>query len=233
MKRFYTGAVYVVLVFMLLLSFPASASRKIRIAVGDTDTAMAKKIIRYMKKCGMTGVQVKSASADPYGYDGLIIPGGKDITPALYGEKKGKKTAGCDVSKDIMQIELVKKFAGAGKPVLGICRGCQIVNVAYGGTLKQHVGYRRGMKTVRISKKSVFYGTLGKSRAMYHYHHQCAEKKGKDIVYTMYSRDGKVVEGLRHARLPVYGIQFHPENSGKAGVKLGKKFAKICGKYRK
>ncbi len=227
-KRF----LLITLLFIMLLPIPVFAKTTIRIAVADTSKYMARSTIRYLKKCGMTGYQIKSSNVNPYMYDGLVIPGGGDVTPSIYREKKSRRTRGCSISKDKLQIAAVLKFANAGKPVLGICRGCQVINVAFGGTLKQHVGYRNGRKTVKLKTESVFYSTFHSSVKLYHCHHQAAEKPGRGILFTMFNSDKKVVEGLQHETLPVYGVQCHPERSGHAGLLIGKKFKAICEMYK-
>ncbi len=211
----------------------SGARQKIRIAVADTSKSVSSQMIRFLKQCGMKANQVKSSAVNPELYDGLVIPGGPDIKPTVYHAKRDKHTKGCRLGKDRLQLKILKKFVNAGKPVLGVCRGCQLINVAFGGTLKQHVGrYRVGKKAVKVARSSAFFSACGSSTKMYHNHHQCTGSPGKDIVYTMYSPDHRIVEGLQHRSLPVYGVQWHPERSGSKGKKVGYAFKKICMKYR-
>jgi putative glutamine amidotransferase len=72
--------------------------------------------------------------------DGLVLQGGADLSPRTYGEEPLHPEWEGDAVRDRYEIELVKHFMQAGKPVLGICRGCQLLNVAFGGTLYQDIG---------------------------------------------------------------------------------------------
>lgn len=203
---------------------------------------------RFIQKCGMRaywlGPRDPKANIDDYlahftradveQYDGLFIPGGGDVTPSLYGEKKNRMTHGVSYRLDKLQIGIIRKFAAAGKPILGICRGCQVLNVAFGGTLVQHIPnwhtYSRGIK---ISKLSYDYELYGSSESVYHYHHQCVKKVAKGFVATEWdARDGHI-EAIQSKTKPIYGIQWHPENCGQRGRKVGYKFRRICIRYKK
>lgn len=218
---------------ILILTFSSYAKEQpVLIAVADGSSSVSQMTIRYVKKCGMKAEQVKSSKINISKYDGLIIPGGPDVTPSLYHAKKSSRTGSCSLGKDKFQIAIIRKFAAAGKPILGICRGCQLINVAYGGTLKQHVGYRRGRIKIYIKTNSLMRSIFGAHETTYHHHHQAVGKLGKGIIATMTSRNGTLIEGIRHETLPIYAVQWHPERSGSSGIKLGKEFKKICLAYR-
>src|SRR5512142_187355 len=72
--------------------------------------------------------------------DGLVLQGGADVAPPTYGEQAQDPEWAGDRVRDRYEIELLEAFVGKGKPVLGICRGCQLINVAFGGTLYQDIG---------------------------------------------------------------------------------------------
>ena len=151
-------------------------------------------------------------------YDALVIPGGNSVNPSFYGKKKenshshfGKKV------NDRIQIEAVKKFSEAKKPVLGICRGCQLVNVAFGGTLTQCLGSSHShlggkYRKVKIEKNSWLYKRFGPSLKTLHSHHQNVKKLGKGLYATQWDKKDGNVEAFQHKKLPVYGLQWHPDS---------------------
>lgn len=201
---------------------------KMFIAVPDRSPNAASGLTRYLRSLGFNYAWVNSAKIDPDKYDGLAIPGDpSDVDPRFYGEtNRHAHTPHPQTEK--MQFKLIKKFAKANKPVLGICKGCQIVNVAYGGSLHQDLGgYHRQWQTTHIKKGSWLRKKLDATVSVYHYHHQAVKRIAKNFKVMAWSMKGdrKIVEGIEHKTLPVWGIQFHPENSGK--------YAKIIGNMYK
>ena len=183
----------------------------------------------WMARNGCTVKRIKSANVNPYNYDGLIIPGGGDVDPALYGQKKNPHDFGISRKLDLLQIAVIKKFAYAGKPVLGICRGAQVINVAFGGTLYQHIkGWHRGSRTAVIQSGTWLYPMFGSTEKVSHYHHQCALRLGDGLVATQWDAKDHHIEAIEHVSLPVYGLQWHPEGMGKRGSKVAKAFMQIC-----
>lgn len=188
-----------------------------------------KRVVREFKKVGVKVVTVYDIDlVDPSKYDGLIIPGGHNIDPRMYNAKRSKHTYGTNIKKDRLQVESVKRFAEAGKPVLGLCRGCQVINVAFGGTIKQHIKWHKGFRKVKNVKGYWMYQMYGAKRKTYHYHHQCVKKLGKGLVATSYDTKSKKIESIQHVSLPVYGVQWHPDcKTNKQGNKLFREFKKI------
>jgi putative glutamine amidotransferase len=177
-------------------------------------------------------VGITSVKANPAKYDGLVIPGGGDVDPALYGQKKNRHDFGINRKLDLLQFKLIRKFAKANKPVLGICRGAQVINVAFGGTLYQHIkGWHERNRKVKIAKGSWLYNMFGSVETTYHSHHQCALKLGKGIKATQWdAKDGRI-EAIEHVEYPVYGLQWHPEDMGRRGARVARSFAHMCSKY--
>ncbi|HIE06213.1 MAG TPA: gamma-glutamyl-gamma-aminobutyrate hydrolase family protein [bacterium (Candidatus Stahlbacteria)] len=153
--------------------------------------------------------------------DGLLLSGGVDISPLFYGEEPvgvGK----VDPERDRFEIEITKEAWGLGMPILAICRGIQVLNVALGGTLKQKI---KGLKhfqqaercqpshTILIEKESRFYKIIKRRRLMVNsFHRDAIEKVAPHLVSTARSSDN-IVEVLE-AEDPgkfVLGVQFHPE----------------------
>lgn len=193
-----------------------------------------RRLARCFRNAGVRVTTVYSyRRIKPAKYDGLIIPGGADVNPSLFNQKRHPMTFGVNTKKDRLQIYAIKKFAKAGKPVLGICRGCQVINVAFGGTLIQHINRHTGFRRVRNVKGWWMYDLYGKRHSTYHSHHQVVGRLGKKLVATAYDMGSGHIEAIQHKKLPVYGIQWHPDmNMGKQGRKVFKAFAKICKENR-
>lgn len=156
-------------------------------------------------------------------YSHLIIPGGGDVDPSFYGQDNaGSMKIRKDL--DILQFDLFRAFVKAGKPVLGICRGCQVINVCLGGDLIQDLPTAK-LTHARIEKDveryheaesvpgSVMDMLYGKHMTVNSSHHQGCSKMAEGLVITMRATDG-VVEAFEHTDLPVYGVQWHPERMG-------------------
>ncbi len=205
------------------------AKKRPRIAIVNKNGTRG--LASWFKHVGCDTVLItKTSSINPKKYDGLALPGGGDVTPKFYHAKRHPRTYDCNAANDRLQIAAVKKFKKAGKPVLGVCRGAQVVNVALGGTLNQHMkeGRHRGRLKVKIAEGSWLYKTYGASERVWHNHHQCAKKLGKGLVATQWSLKGKRIEGFEHETLPIYGVQWHPESMGAKGRKVAKLFKKVC-----
>ena len=160
--------------------------------------------------------------------DGLVLQGGADIAPPSYGEQPRDPAWGGDRVRDRYEIELFEAFVGKGKPVLGICRGCQLVNVAFGGTLYQDIGtqvpdalvhrdiaqYERKFHTVRFvpgTGLAKLYSDRTEA-TINTIHHQAVNKLGRGMVVEARSTPDGIVEAIRW-RGPSYvlGVQWHPE----------------------
>lgn len=187
---------------------------------------------RWVRLGRVKVVDITSTKANPLHYDGLVIPGGGDVDPALYGQKRNSHDFGINRKLDLLQFKLIRKFAKANKPVIGLCRGAQVINVAFGGTLRQHIpGWHRLNRKVRIAKNSWLYGMFGAVENTYHYHHQCASKLGKGLKATQWDAKDGHIEAVEHVKYPVYGLQWHPESMGVRGAKVARSYANICSRY--
>lgn len=151
---------------------------------------------------------------DPKNCDGLLLPGGGDLEPWQYGQEDyGSRDL--DPARDQAEWDLLDRFTAAGKPVLGICRGLQVINVFFGGTLFQdlpgHCAVEGADRLHRIhtlpSPFSVLYGAENVVNSA---HHQAADRLGSGLRAVQWTGDG-VVEALCHQTLPVWGVQWHPE----------------------
>lgn len=149
---------------------------------------------------------------------GLILPGGGDVDPALYGrENRGSEAPDRDL--DLRELAALRAFTAAGKPVLAICRGHQLVNVAFGGTLIQDLptaaDHRRdplsGDKVHPVTAESGFLRQLyGERFWVNSSHHQGLEQIAPGFSVAALAADG-VVEAMEDPARRIYCTQFHPE----------------------
>ena len=150
-------------------------------------------------------------------FDGVLLPGGADLGPARYGQSPAPEVTGVVDLQDDLDLAVARAVVAAAIPTLAVCRGMQVLNVALGGTLHQHlpetgVDHRDGVHEVRIEHRSRLRAVLGTDRVgVSSYHHQAVDVLGTDLVPTASAADG-VVEALEHARADVIAVQWHPED---------------------
>lgn len=156
--------------------------------------------------------------------DGVVICGGPDINPSLYGQKPHPKTYGIDDARDALELGVIRAALARDLPVFAICRGHQALNVALGGPLLQHIegdGHSADETTgesrfhdITIAPGSKLYALLGHERMPANSrHHQAVTQDGvaPGLVPTAWSPDG-LVEGLEsRGHRWVVGVQWHPE----------------------
>jgi len=157
--------------------------------------------------------------------DGLLLTGGGDIDPARYGAQPHPATGRVSGPRDAAELELLDAAAGAGTPVLGVCRGMQLLNVARGGTLTQHLpngaGHAPapgtfGSHPVRVAAGSRLAGILGADGAAAGVptaHHQAIDRLGDGLAATAWAPDG-VIEAVEPSGAGdpfLLAVQWHPE----------------------
>lgn len=151
-------------------------------------------------------------------FDGLVLSGGGDIDPSLFGESILNDTVNIDAVRDAFEVPLIRAFCDAGKPVLGICRGMQVVNVALGGTLYQDLPEQLGFvhfdlklrHYVTTTHGSVMHRLFGEHFRVNSTHHQAVRDLAPGLRMSAKSPEG-IIEAFEHDTLPVLGTQFHPE----------------------
>lgn len=159
-------------------------------------------------------------------FDGFICTGGDDVDPALYGEEKHPKCGEIEAMRDTFELSLLKNIVALDKPVFGICRGIQVMNVAMGGTLWQDISaqwnephdnihlmrYENGDPYHRVRVSGNLRALLGKDEIVTNsYHHQSVKKTGDGLSVSAVSEDG-LIEGIEHTTLTYYrAVQWHPE----------------------
>jgi len=149
---------------------------------------------------------------------GLILAGGADVDPSLYGQNN-TACYGIDPARDAAEYRLIEDYVRHGKPILGICRGHQILNVFFGGTLYQnldsasaHVPTENGDQVHETTVKSgSFLAELyGDTFPVNSAHHQGIESPAPALEVIQWASDG-VAEACRHESLPIWSVQWHPE----------------------
>lgn len=186
---------------------------------------------RYVKACNRVGLQAEfSDSLDNLDrFDGLLLPGGDDVEPSLYGQEN-KSSFNVDYQYDIDSIFAIKYFLSCNKPILGICKGLQIINVALGGTLLQDI---KGHKAAEEVCKHKVRETC-KNRLSTYYeneffvnsiHHQAVDRLGEDLKVTYLADDG-MIEGIEHTNKNLLAVQWHPERL-QEGIEVFKAYRKM------
>lgn len=157
-------------------------------------------------------------------FDGFIFTGGDDLDPASYGEEVLPACGEIAVERDAFELALLKEVTALKKPVFGICRGLQVMNVFCGGTLWQDFPSQRPTETPHCEKDERAathhpVHTEGSLRELLgaewvstnSYHHQAVKKLGENLRALAYSTEG-YVEALEHTELPFFrAVQWHPE----------------------
>ncbi len=156
---------------------------------------------------------------------GVVLLGGEDIAPEFYGAERGYEREGGHVElADEVQIGIAERAVCDGLPLLGICRGLQILDVALGGSLVQHLPDGSGHRTEAAEPARMFAGhavdvvagsrlhsLLGATTAVTaSAHHQAVDRLGRGLVVSARADDG-TIEAVEHVSAPALGVQWHPE----------------------
>jgi len=169
--------------------------------------------------------------------DALLLMGGSDVCPESYGEAALRPEWNGDRVRDDYEIALLRAFVARGKPVLGVCRGAQIINVAHGGTLYQDIATQRpgslehrnwDVYAANFHRTAIVPGSglaalypgraVAKTNSV---HHQAAKDVGRDLSVEAWSEPDRIVEALRWSGPSyVFGVQWHPEFHDPADASL-------------
>ncbi len=187
---------------------------------------------RALAQCGAVPFLIpmtEKAASDAASYiaiaDGILIPGGDDVEPDLYGGPPARPNLAHDRTRDLAEIAIAREARAAGKPLLGICKGLQITNVAMGGTLVDDIGtsdahhepiYRRIEQLkmrhrVTVDEDSRLGAIMGTEGLVNTLHHQAADEVGDGLRVVGRADDG-VIEALESTSDWWFiGVQWHPE----------------------
>lgn len=170
------------------------------------------------------GVPLLAAEACPQQLaelcDALLLTGGDDVDPALYGETPLNDSLHPDPERDRFEFALTQAFLARKKPIFGICRGCQVLNCVLGGTLYQDLPAQLGADhldrqlrhPITCTEDSVLARLFGRQFRVNSTHHQAVRDIAPGLKVTARSADG-VVEAFEsiHPNQLLWGVQFHPE----------------------
>lgn len=173
--------------------------------------------------------------------DGLLLAGGPDVAPAAYGAEPDPATGEPRLDRDSWEIALVHAAIARDLPVLAVCRGMQVLNVALGGDLSQHlpdevgtdlhcptVGVH-GRHDVAVAAGTTLHAVVGDDAQVATYHHQGLRRIGGGLVATAWAEDGVVEAVERPESTWLVGVQWHPEAF--AGEPLFAAFVAACLEY--
>lgn len=177
--------------------------------------------------------------------DGILLPGGDDINPLLYGEEPSKDLGDVCARIDQYELTLATLALSSNKSILGICRGCQLLNIALGGNVYQDISeyptpyLKHAQKarrfepthTITTTPGSILHNLFGDSVAVNSFHHQVIHKLGDGVVATAQAKDG-IIEGIELPSKPfILGVQWHPEimlTESESMLPLFKQFIDSC-----
>jgi putative glutamine amidotransferase len=208
--------------------------------------ARPKKVIKYQLSVEQVGAEVEALFPESFDgtvldrADGLLLTGGGDIDASEFDEVNHAAVCGVDKKRDEMELSLTRQALERGIPVFGICRGIQVMNVALGGSLIQHIpdevrttvvhddsknSRQNLVHEVRILEETLLHRVLQKDRlAVNSFHHQSVKQLGRGLIANAWSDDG-VVEGIE---LPgenyFLGVQWHPEEFVEHGALFARLF---------
>lgn len=173
--------------------------------------------------------------------DGLVLSGGHDVNPLLYGEEPTQKLGGILPKRDEFDLNLIKIAMEMNIPILGICRGHQILNVANGGTLYQDLSFIDGCyikhnqgslsniptHTVEVTEESKLANIIGQKVITNSFHHLAIKDVAPGFKTSAVSKDGVIEAIEKEGEYFVMGVQWHPEMMSKTDSNMLKLFERL------
>ena len=190
---------------------------------------------KAVEKAGGEPISLHCPDPETADFDGLILGGGGDMDPMEFQEPN-RGSYDIDIPRDKAELALVSRCIYENKPILGICRGHQVVNIALGGNIYQdmneemlavHVGNEDGsdkQHPIKLASYTMLGDLYGTDEILVNStHHQAVRNLGQGLYRTAWDENG-VIEALQHASLPIWTVQFHPERmTGENGEADGQK----------
>lgn len=168
------------------------------------------------------------------GIQGVLMPGGSDVSPERYGEEpESDELYGIDELQDEVDISLVRYALANGIPLLTICRGTQVANVALGGSLVQHMAepHRHHVAAVEVQSHLSDLGLSGGNFQASCYHHQILKALGQGVEPIAFAAEGHVEAVKYESKAWAFGVQWHPEDNYETDprqLELLKTFVAAC-----
>jgi len=205
-----------------LVSKAMSREERPRIGITTSPRRGAEYYVPYKRAVEAVGaepVDLPPGTTSLPNVDGLLLPGGWDVDPALYGEKPDPKVGPIDRELDDTELRLFAQARDQNLPVMGICRGQQVINVAMGGSLQQHLdghevrqfGRNHLAHAIEVDPRSELGRAAGDKKIRVNsLHHQAIDKLAPGLVQTASGDDG-TVEAIETADGLIVAVQCHPE----------------------
>jgi putative glutamine amidotransferase len=171
-------------------------------------------------------------------FDGALLPGGADLEPSRYGAEPAPETKDTVAFQDDFDLGVTRAVIESDLPTLAICRGLQVLNVALGGSLVQHITetttpHHNAVHPVSVVSGSRLHSIVGTDTVdVSSYHHQAVGRLGAELTVTAVAADG-VVEAVEHRRADILAVQWHPEDRHATSETDAALFADLVDRARK
>ncbi|BBY78550.1 gamma-glutamyl-gamma-aminobutyrate hydrolase [Mycolicibacterium parafortuitum] len=209
-------------------------------------TLAAEAICEAVWAAGGEPVVLHGPAADPLAempgriarFDGVLLPGGADVDPGRYGATPVPETSGVVEFQDEFDLGVTRAVIDQDLPALVICRGMQILNVALGGTLVQHVvetdtAHHNAVHPVHVKRGSRLHAIVGvQTIDVSSYHHQAIDRLAPGLVVCGLAADG-VIEAVEHRHADLVAVQWHPEDRHATSDTDAALFADLVDRARK
>jgi putative glutamine amidotransferase len=206
-----------------LIAIPGRRSARVGV-LRFSGTIVAEALCEAVWAAGGEPLALHGPDADPTAeladrlvrFDGVLMPGGGDLDPARYGQEPAAEAETPVPHDDDLDLGVAAAVLALRLPTLAICRGMQVLNVALGGTLSQHlepgpVAHRDALHEVSVAAGSRLHDVTGRDRiTVSSYHHQAIDVLGAGLRVVAWAEDG-CVEAVEHAT-SIVGVQWHPED---------------------